>query len=162
MSTSTATAVACPNIAFIKYWGNRDDSLRLPANGSISMNLAALQTQTRVTFREDLDNDFLTINGQTQSGFALERVSRFLDLLREKTGITLLAEVESHNNFPASAGLASSASAFAALALAGSGALGLALDEPSLSQLARRGSGSACRSIPQRHRLQRRASSGRD
>ena len=59
--TGTATALAHPNIAFIKYWGNRDDALRLPANGSVSMNLAALHTQTSVSFRDDLREDVLTI-----------------------------------------------------------------------------------------------------
>ena len=56
MPEQRATAIAHPNIAFIKYWGNRDDALRLPANSSLSMNLAALATTT-VEFRSDLDAD---------------------------------------------------------------------------------------------------------
>lgn len=144
----SALAQAHPNIAFIKYWGNRDDALRLPANGSISMNLSGLWTRTRVTFRDDLPDDTLVLNGQPQHGAALERVRQVLDLVRAMAGLHLPAAVESTNNFPTGAGIASSASAFAALAVAASAAAGLSLDEAALSRLARRGSGSACRSVP--------------
>ena len=141
-------ALAHPNIAFIKYWGNRDQQLRLPMNGSISMNLAALETRTAVVLREGLSADALSINDEMQSGSALGRVSAFLDIIRGMSGRSDFAEVRSHSNFPASAGIASSAAAFAALAVAGARAYGLKLDEQGLSRLARRGSGSACRSIP--------------
>jgi diphosphomevalonate decarboxylase len=142
------TAISHPNIAFIKYWGNRDNALRLPVNGSISMNLDGLFTRTTVTFSASLPTDSLLINSKPVSGKGLERVSRILDLVREKAGINDQAEVTSENNFPAGAGIASSAAAFAALALASSKAAGLDLSEPELSVLARRGSGSAARSIP--------------
>jgi len=145
---TSSTALAHPNIAFIKYWGNRDDSLRLPQNGSISMNLAALQTHTRVSFNPDLQHDRFTLNNFVQSGTSLTRVTDFLDLVRSMAGVNWYAEVESANNFPTGAGIASSAAAFAALAVAASNAIGLELNEPQLSALARRGSGSACRSIP--------------
>jgi diphosphomevalonate decarboxylase len=145
---TTATAISHPNIAFIKYWGNRDNALRLPVNGSISMNLDGLFTRTTVTFSASLPTDSLLINSKPVSGKGLERVSRILDLVREKAGINDQAEVTSENNFPAGAGIASSAAAFAALALASSKAAGLDLSEPELSVLARRGSGSAARSIP--------------
>lgn len=147
-SNPTATAVAFANIAFIKYWGNRDHHLRLPVNGSISMNLDGLFTRTTVTFSSSLPTDSLLINSEPVSGKGLERVSSILDLVREKAGINTHAEVTSENNFPAGAGIASSAAAFAALALAASKAAGLDLSEPELSVLARRGSGSASRSIP--------------
>lgn len=143
-----ATAQAHPNIAFIKYWGNRDDALRLPANGSISMNLDGLFTRTTVSFQRSLPYDELIINGREVTGPALERVSALLDLVRERARLPAHAEVDSENNFPSGAGIASSASAFAALALAASAAAGLKLSEVELSRLARRGSGSACRSIP--------------
>ena len=143
-----ATAVAHPNIAFIKYWGNRDQRLRIPMNGSISMNLAALETRTAISLLEGAASDQLSINEVAQAGPALARVSAFLDILREMSGRKIFAEVRSTSNFPASAGIASSAAAFAALAVAGAQAYGLELDEPALSRLARRGSGSACRSIP--------------
>jgi diphosphomevalonate decarboxylase len=144
----SATAEAHPNIAFIKYWGNRDDALRLPANGSISMNLDGLFTRTSVSFQRSLPFDELIINDREVTGHALERVTGFLDLVRQQAGLKARAEVVSENSFPAGAGIASSASAFAALALAASAAAGLQLSEPELSRLARRGSGSACRSIP--------------
>jgi diphosphomevalonate decarboxylase len=148
MPTKTATAIANANIAFIKYWGNRDDALRLPSNGSISMNLAGLETRTHVTFDPALATDELTINNDPAPASALERVSRVLDLVRGMAHLIQFARVESGSNFPSGTGIASSASAFAALALAASRAAGLELDEAALSRLARRGSGSACRSVP--------------
>lgn len=148
MTANSATSIAYPNIAFIKYWGNRDEALRLPVNGSISMNLAGLTTRTRVTFNSDLTSDSLVLNNETGQPSALLRVSHFLDNVRSMAGISTFAAVESENNFPTGAGVASSAAAFSALAIAASAAAGLNLDEPRLSRLARLGSGSACRSIP--------------
>ena len=146
--TRTAAALAHPNIAFIKYWGNRDHTLRLPANGSLSMNLGALFTKTAVTFRDDLKNDVLTVNGGEMTGPALMRVSAFMDAVRKLAPDAGYAEIVSENNFPMGAGIASSAAAFSALALAASSASGLNLKENELSRLARLGSGSACRSVP--------------
>ena len=145
---TTVTAQAAPNIAFIKYWGNRDNTLRLPSNGSISMNLNGLYTRTTVSFQPSLPYDELVINGHETAGKGRDRISYILDIIRGMGNITERAEVISENNFPSGAGIASSASAFAALALAGSKAAGLKLDERELSRLARRGSGSAARSIP--------------
>lgn len=144
----TATALALPNIAFIKYWGDQDPCLRIPANGSLSMNLAGLYTRTRVTFATELPEDTLTVNEQAITDVGLERVSTLLDCVRELAGVRLFATVESYSNFPIGAGIASSASAFAALSLAASAAAGRQLTESELSRLARSGSGSACRSIP--------------
>jgi len=146
--TYSAAAAAHPNIAFIKYWGNRDPTLRLPANGSISMTLGALETRTRVVFEPDLEQDQLTINGAPVAGEGLTRVSTFLDRVREMGGVSLNARVISRNTFPMGSGIASSASAFAALSLAASAACDLDLSEGELSRLARTGSGSACRSVP--------------
>lgn len=144
-----ATAVSSPNIAFIKYWGNRNNALRLPSNGSISMNLEGLFARTQVTFDPSLCcDDVLRINGQAVSESAQARVSRFLDHVRALAGAQRFARVVSENNFPMGAGIASSAAAFAALALAATSAIGLELNERALSRLARLGSGSACRSIP--------------
>jgi diphosphomevalonate decarboxylase len=145
---TTATAQANPNIAFIKYWGNRENTLRLPMNGSISMNLDGLYTRTTVSFQHSLPFDELVINGHEVMGAGSDRVSHILDIIRGMANIHDRAEVMTENNFPSGAGIASSASAFAALALAGSKAAGLNLSEPELSRLARRGSGSASRSIP--------------
>lgn len=148
MSIHTATAQAHPNIAFIKYWGNRDEHLRLPVNGSISMNLDGLYTRTTVSFQPSLALDELVINGHEMTGSGLARVSAILDEVRGLAGLALKAEVTSENNFPTGAGIASSAAAFAALALAGTKAAGLDWSEAQVSRLARHGSGSACRSIP--------------
>jgi len=145
---TTATAQAHPNIAFIKYWGNRDSALRLPSNGSISMNLGGLFTRTTVSYQPSLALDELVINGHEVAGKGLQRVSAILDEVRRKAGIESKAEVISENNFPSGAGIASSASAFAALALAATRAAGLEWSQQELSVLARHGSGSACRSVP--------------
>ena len=148
-----ATAVACANIAFVKYWGHADrgsaDSAKhLPANPSISLNLDCLSTTTTVTQVEGSDQDTLTINGIAAGTAARERASRHLDRLRALAGTKGCMRVVSHNNFPTGAGMASSASAFAALTVAAAATLGLSLDERALSSIARLGSGSACRSIP--------------
>ena len=148
MPDRQATALAHPNIAMIKYWGNQDNILRLPSNASLSMNLAGLETVTMVAFSPALKDDELSIDGRPQSGVPAQRVSAHLDHIRRRAGLDLKARVESHNSFPAGAGIASSASAFAALTLAGVAAAGLALEERELSALARLGSGSACRSVP--------------
>jgi len=144
----SATAVAHPNIAFIKYWGDIDPELRIPANGSISMNLDGLYTRTTVSFDPEFQKDEFRLGGELITGFRHERVTKFLEHVRQISGMQAYARVESENNFPSGTGIASSASAFAALSLAASSAAGLQLDERDLSRLARRGSGSACRSVP--------------
>jgi diphosphomevalonate decarboxylase len=138
-------AEARSNIALVKYWGKRDAALNLPAAGSLSLTLDGLTTRTSVELDSAFDADRLRLNGQDESGEALLRVSRFLDLVRPSPG--LKAHVESTNSFPTASGLASSASAFAALALAAAKSAGLDLSARELSILARRGSGSAARSI---------------
>jgi len=148
MNTHSATALAHPNIALIKYWGNRNQALRLPSTGSISMSLDGLFTRTTVTFSAALKADSLHIGDEQVTDHELERVSVFLNLVRKLAGINDRAEVVSENNFPSGTGIASSASAFAALALAASHATGITLTERELSRLARCGSGSASRSVP--------------
>lgn len=148
MNTLSVTAKAHPNIAFIKYWGNQDDSLRLPSNGSISMNLASLNTTTTVTTNPKYVNDHLELNGAAQTGPALHRIQQYLNLIRKIYKQDEFLEVKSANNFPMSAGIASSASAFAALSTAVAHLFELHLSQKELSSIARLGSGSACRSIP--------------
>jgi diphosphomevalonate decarboxylase len=148
MQTGRATAFANSNIALIKYWGNRDHALRLPANSSLSMNLAALATTTTVEFCTDLDADRVTIDDAEATTSARGRVVAHLDRVRALAGINTKASVISRNNFPAGTGLASSASAFAALTVAACAAADLQLSTDELSRLARRASGSACRSVP--------------
>lgn len=144
---SSAVAAAHPNIALIKYWGNRDEDLRLPLNGSISMTLAGLHTVTRVRFSDALATDAVFLHGRAASSAERERVIRQVDIVRRQGGVSARAEVASVSDFPVGAGLASSASAFAALSLAAATAAGLDLSPTDLSRLARRGSGSACRSV---------------
>jgi diphosphomevalonate decarboxylase len=148
MSELRATAVACANIAFIKYWGKRDAKLNLPANSSLSMNLDKLTTFTTVEFSPDYDDDLVILDGREVHGEAKQRIVGHLDRVRALAGLRARARVVSENSFPIGAGLASSASGFAALSLAASRAAGLELSPRELSILARFGSGSACRSIP--------------
>lgn len=143
-----ATAVANANIAFVKYWGDADPALHLPANPSISMNLDGLSTVTTVAFLAGQEADEVIVDGTPAGDRGLRRVTAHLDRVRALARTELRTRVVSRNNFPAGAGLASSASAFAALTLAATAALGLTLPEDALSALARLGSGSACRSIP--------------
>jgi|SRR5579872_2325829 len=142
-----ATAIAPSNIAFIKYWGVKDEILRLPKNGSISMNLSNLLTTTTVEFNKNFLNDYVIIDGNKEKKES-EKVIKHLNRIKNLAGIKTKAKVVSENNFPTSTGLSSSASGFAALTVAGAKAAGLNLSEKELSILARQGSGSACRSIP--------------
>ena len=141
------TARACANIALVKYWGKRDAALNLPAAGSLSLALGALVTETTVGFDPELANDVIDLDGQPARADAAMRVTAFLDLVRAQTGVQIRARVTSKNEFPTASGLASSASGFAALALAATKAGGLDLQPRELSILARRGSGSAARSV---------------
>lgn len=143
-----ATAISCANIAFIKYWGRKDHALRLPLNSSISMNLDNATTITTIEFDPALEADQVMIDGDESGDQAGRRVSEHLDRIREMAGLGNYARIASRNSFPMGVGIASSASAFAALTVAGCAAAGLELDERQLSILARIGSGSACRSIP--------------
>ncbi|MFU0537946.1 diphosphomevalonate decarboxylase [Gardnerella greenwoodii] len=149
LAPNSAVAKANVNIALIKYWGKRDERLILPYTSSLSLTLSDLYATTSVHFDESLSVDFVTLDGSelsTDDSTRL-RVVAMLDLVREKAGISTKAKVVSHNHVPIAAGLASSASGSAALAAAASYAAGLDLTPRELSRLARRGSGSACRSI---------------
>lgn len=141
------TAVAGANIALLKYWGRTDATLNLPANGSLSLTLDKLLTRTTVEFDPSLKGDQLQLDRRDQTGEPLARVTRFLDHVRKRAGDISHARVASVNVFPAGAGLASSASAFAALAAASFSALEADLSPRELSTFARIGSGSAARSI---------------
>ena len=142
------TAAAHPNLAFVKYWGRRDDLLNLPLNGSISVNLSGATTTTSVDFDDGLAADEVLLNGEPADSTTVGRVTAHLDRVRTMAQVVSRARVVSRNDFPADVGFASSASAFAALSLAATRAAGITLCERDLSVLARKGSGSACRSIP--------------
>ncbi|HEU4618396.1 MAG TPA: diphosphomevalonate decarboxylase [Gammaproteobacteria bacterium] len=139
-------AKARANIALVKYWGKADERLKIPAVGSISITLDALWSETEVRFDAGLAGDELVLDGAERPE-QRAKVSACLDVLREAAGVSLRARVVSRNNFPTGAGLASSASGFAALAAAAAKALGLELSGTELSIVARRGSGSAARSV---------------
>ena len=143
---TAATARARSNIALVKYWGKAAGTLNVPAVGSISITLDALWSDTEVVFDPDLRGDEFDLDGKPRPD-QLGRVSGCLDILRERAGVGTRAAVVSRNNFPTGAGLASSASGFAALVGAAARALGLALSPRELSIIARRGSGSAARSV---------------
>jgi len=141
-----ASAIAHPNVALIKYWGKRDTAANLPATGSLSLTLDGIETRTRVEFSPEPGPDELTVNGSPDPKAAV-RVSHCLDRLRALAGYTGAATVTSENNFPTGAGLASSASGYAALVAAASAALELDGHDAELANIAREGSGSAPRSL---------------
>ena len=143
-----ATAVAPANIAFIKYWGKKDEALRIPANTSISMNLSAAQTITTVCYSRENTSDTVLFVGEDASKDETQRVIAHINRIRARTGLHMFVKVMTKNTFPKGTGIASSASGFAALTVAGCAAAGLFLPEKEITILARLGSGSACRSVP--------------
>ena len=143
-----AIAKAPANIAFIKYWGKKNEELRLPMNNSLSMNLSEIFTITMVRFDHKLKRDTVYIDGNPAKNQDKHRVITHVDRIRHLGNIDTPVEVESKNNFPPGTGMASSASGFAALTMAAAAAANLRLSKKKLSILARLGSGSACRSIP--------------
>lgn len=142
-----ATAISPANIAFIKFWGKKDPELNLPFNNTLSMNLSNCLTTTTVEFDPKYKEDLIIVGGKEVSGGKKDRVIKILNLIRKRANLYYKAKVLSMNSFPEGAGIASSASGFSALVLAASKAAGLNLSQKELSILARRGSGSACRSV---------------
>jgi diphosphomevalonate decarboxylase len=143
-----ATAEATPNIALVKYWGNRDEELVLPMNSSISVTMDdTLKTRTTIMFSKDFSRDEAWLNREPLKDKDLTRVVEFLDSVRMRAKTSYKARLVSINGFPTAAGLASSASGWAALACACAKALKLNLDSRQTSILARLGSGSASRSV---------------
>ena len=151
LSERKATCRAGSNIAFIKYWGVADgaEDLNIPLNNSISMTLADAHTTTTVAWENsaNLPTDTVVIDGVALQGAPADRIVAHLDRLRALAGVSDRARVVSNNNFPMASGIASSASGFAALTVAGATALGLRSDATRLSAVARQGSGSASRSL---------------
>lgn len=141
-----ATYKASSDIALVKYWGKKDEVLRLPENGSVSLILDGLDTITTVEFSKKYNRDDVLINGDVDVE-EKERVINHLDRIRSAAGNYSKARVVSENTFPRGTGLSSSGSGFAALTLAATEALGLKMSEKELSILARKGSGTACRCV---------------
>jgi len=146
LSIREAVAIAHPNVALSKYWGKRDGAGNFPAVPSLSITLAGLTTRTRVRWRSDLPTDRVALDGHELRGPEAARALALVGRVRSKLGLSACAEVDSRNDFPTSSGLASSASGFAALALAAVQADG-DWDAARISDLARRASASAARSV---------------
>ena len=141
-----AAAYAPSNIALAKYWGKRDYVLNLPLNSSLSISLADWGSHTQI-FPAATACDEVWLNGVSlplDSVFA-QKIISFLNFFRREQMLPL--RVETVNTLPTAAGLASSASGFAALTLALDKAFNLQLSHSVLSMLARFGSGSATRSL---------------
>ena len=145
-----ATAFAPANIALVKYWGKRDKGLNLPVTDSLSIDLVNLGTTTTV---EPSDHDIVILNGKQlaqDDAFAvkvIDFVSLFRNALNQAAANQPALAITTENNIPTGAGVASSASGFAALTMALDKFFGLALAGRELSLLANLGSGSASRSI---------------
>ena len=147
-SEQISTFEASPNIAFVKYWGKRDENLMLPQNGSISATMdSSLRTRTTVMFSKDFKTDEAWLDGKKVPASEMSGISNVLNAAREKSNSIVKAKVVSINCFPTGAGLASSASGMAALACACNSALNLKFAGRELSIIARMGSGSASRSV---------------
>ena len=143
----TTTAVAHPNIALVKYWGKANVTENLPAVGSISITLDTLETTTRIGFPEGLAEDRLLLDGEPASAGQTARAAACLELFRRHCPELPMAEVWSENSFPTAAGLASSASGFAAMATAVNATIEEPLGADELAEIVRRCSGSAPRSL---------------
>ncbi|MDB4945305.1 MAG: Diphosphomevalonate decarboxylase [Labilithrix sp.] len=144
----TATVLAHPNIALAKYWGKRAGEGNVPAVPSLSVTLAGMTTRTTVSFDDTLVDDELVLDGKDVAGTrAKSRASQLLDRVRTAAGTRTRARIVSANDFPTASGLASSASGFAALALAAVTAAGLTWRVEEIADLARRSSASAARSL---------------
>jgi diphosphomevalonate decarboxylase len=144
---SEACSIAHPNVALSKYWGKREGDGNFPAVPSLSVTLSGLETRTRVRFDASLAEDRLVLNGERADKASHARASELLDRVRRASGETRYAEVRTRNDFPTASGLASSASGFAAMALAATRAAGLSWDAARVSDLARRSSARAARSL---------------
>ena len=149
MTSNVAGAIARahPNIALAKYWGKNPGAGNEPSVPSLSVTLAGMLTTTRVVFSPTLTADEIVLNGHVADARTLSRGKGLLDMVRRESGLGSFARVESSNDFPTAAGLASSASGFAALALAATTAAGLDRDRAWVSDLARRTSASSGRSL---------------
>ncbi|CAA6671169.1 unnamed protein product [Spirodela intermedia] len=160
----TATARSPTNIAVIKYWGKRDETLILPVNDSISVTLDPdhLSATTTVAVSPSFDRDRMWLNGTeiSLSGGRFQNCLREIrqrarDVENKEKGIHIRKEdweklhvhIASYNNFPTAAGLASSAAGFACLVFTLAKLMNVSEDAAALSSIARQGSGSACRSL---------------
>lgn len=143
----SVTALANVNIALLKYWGKKDEALKLPFQTSISLTLEGLYTVSTLTIDPDFKEDELYLNGEKASDKEQEKIRAFFDLFRKMYKCKGYIRVNSENHVPTGAGLASSASAYASIATGLNDLFNLKLGKKEISMLARLGSGSASRSI---------------
>ncbi|MBR4414287.1 MAG: diphosphomevalonate decarboxylase [Aeriscardovia sp.] len=143
----TAVAKAHANIALVKYWGKKNDDLRIPWCSNISMTLQDYWTETRFIPQPQKSSRTFFLNGEEIHDDAASRVIRYIDRLQQHYHLTGGYTIISNNHVPLSAGFASSASGFAALAGSFAAAYELDVTQRELTRLARLGSGSASRSI---------------
>ena len=136
------TVETSPSLALVKYWGKSEKGINIAATSSLAVSLGDLRTTT--TLKDGVEADRVTVNGSEQP---LERCAPLLDEFRRRTGNRAPVEIESHNSFPTSAGIASSSSGFAAVALGLDSLFGSDLPRAEISEVARFGSGSACRAV---------------
>jgi phosphomevalonate decarboxylase len=142
-----ATAKAHPIQGLVKYHGMRDEQLRHPYHDSISLCTAPSHTRTTVEFDPDLAEDEYVVDGDPVEGKGADRIRTVVDEVRDRAGIDHRVRFRSENSFPTNIGFGSSASGFAAAAMALSAAAGLDLSRPDVSAIARRGSASAARAV---------------
>jgi len=140
------SAIAHPIQGLIKYHGLRDETLRIPFHDSISVATAPTASHTTVEFGSFV-RDSAAVDGKELSGRELERVVSVVDEVRRRSGLGKEFRMMSKNNFQSNVGLGASASGFAALAVAACEAAGLSLSMEQISVIARRGAGSATRSV---------------
>ena len=136
------------NIALIKYWGKRNEELKLPMSSSLSYSSATLGTKTELQLN-DADEDVVILNGNNIANDSVfyNNTINFVNLFRNTLHFDKRLIIKTTNNIPTASGLASSASGFASLTLAINDFFDLNLNQKELSILARLGSGSACRSV---------------
>lgn len=144
------TAIAAPNIALLKYWGKKDNLLKIPLNDSISLTLdeSVLRSKASLSILDYAGEDEVRLNGRAVND---SKINEWLLLVRKRLSkkypiVKNKFSINSENNFPTSAGIASSASGFCALATALCACLGIE-DRKEMSILSRLGSGSASRSV---------------
>ncbi|MFP4364450.1 MAG: diphosphomevalonate decarboxylase [Spirochaetia bacterium] len=133
---------AHPSLALIKYWGKKDDKNNIPATSSLAVSLGSLSTRTVVKTKKSGDSVVIDNHADESSRFA-----PVFEEIRKKAGEFIGFNIVSTNDFPASAGLASSSSGIAAMTIACAKAAGLDLELRELSEIARRGSTSAARAV---------------
>ncbi len=137
----TITSSASPSLALVKYWGKIPGGVNLPATSSLAVTLDGLRTTTRISADNE---DSVTLDGLPQP---IDAFTPVIDDFRRRSSSAVRVRVESANSFPTAAGIASSSSGFAALALGLDAFYETSMTPTELSAAARAGSGSAARAV---------------